>query len=96
VPQSGGSVDEVYGAFYIHPMTGTSQHVELPQEFERFADGVESLVDLCARLREENSELRTRCQQLQSERAHFQQINTRSREKLDSTISRLKALELEL
>jgi len=77
-------------------MTGSSKQVELPQEFERFADSVESLVDLCARLREENTELRTRCQQLQAERSHFQQINARSREKLDSTINRLKALELEL
>jgi len=77
-------------------MTGTSQHVELPQEFEHFADSIETLVDLCARLREENGELRARCQQLQAERSHFQQINTRSMEKLDSTINRLKALELEL
>jgi len=77
-------------------MTASSRQVELPPEFESFAASVESLVDLCARLREENDELRARCQQLQAERAHFQQINARSREKLDSTINRLKALELEL
>ena len=77
-------------------MTASSRHVELTPEFESFAASVESLVALCARLREENAELRARCLQIQTERAHFQQINVRSREKLDSTINRLKALELEL
>lgn len=77
-------------------MSGPSRDIELPPEFESFAASVEDLVDLCARLREENSELRARCQQLQGERAHYQQINAKSREKLDATINRLKALELEL
>ncbi|MBI1194758.1 MAG: TIGR02449 family protein [Gammaproteobacteria bacterium] len=90
------SVDEVSGAFYILAMSGSSRHIELPPEFESFAASVESLVDLCARLREENAELRARCQQLQTERVHYQQVNARSREKLDATIHRLKALELEL
>lgn len=57
---------------------------------------VEELIGLCERLREENNRLKATQTQLQAAQARLADKNELSRTKLESMITRLKTLEVEL
>ncbi len=54
---------------------------------------VEQLIDLCARLRRENRQLRERQQQLLAERAALREQTQQARTRVEGMIERLKSLE---
>ena len=59
-------------------------------EFER---GVEQLLHLCQRLREENASLRTRQEALVAERGDLIEKNEQARSRVEAMLSRLRAME---
>lgn len=57
---------------------------------------IEELIRLCERLSEENSRLKAALTQMQAAQAKLTDKNELSRSKIESMISRLKMLEVEL
>ena len=76
----------------------TSKQINSPQklDLDLLTQRVEELIKLCDRLREENTRLKATQTQLQTAHARLADKNELSRTKLESMISRLKTLEVEL
>jgi cell division protein ZapB len=63
------------------------------QELKRLESRLDELLDVCARLREENRSLRTQQDSVLAERAQLLQRNEQARTRVESMISRLKGME---
>lgn len=63
------------------------------QELSALEQQVESLIEACAYLKDENRALRAKQDKLQSERSDLAEKNERARSRVDAIISRLKSLE---
>ncbi|MEX0730512.1 MAG: TIGR02449 family protein [Aquisalimonadaceae bacterium] len=66
---------------------------KLREDIQQLEQRVERLVDLCARLREENRVLRHSQDTLSAERAGLLEKNEMARSRIEAMISRLKAME---
>jgi cell division protein ZapB len=62
-------------------------------ELERLEKRIDSLVDVCDQLKEENKSLRARQDTLTAERANLLQKNEQVRARVEAMVSRLKAME---
>jgi len=76
-------------------MNNDSNQTALPSDFEELADTLENLIGLCSRLRQENTELRHRCQELQQENNQLSEARDLSCERLRMTIDNLKTREIQ-
>jgi cell division protein ZapB len=76
----------------------TSKQINSPQklDLDLLTLRVEELIRLCDRLREENNRLKAVQIQLQAAQARLTDKNDLARAKLESMITRLKTLEVEL
>jgi len=76
----------------------TAKQINSPQklDLDLLTLRVEELIKLCERLREENARLKAAQTQLQAAHSRLADKNELSRAKLESMISRLKTLEVEL
>jgi cell division protein ZapB len=76
----------------------TSQQINSPQklDLDLLTLRVDELIRLCDRLREENNRLKAVQIQLQAAQARLTDKNDLARAKLESMITRLKTLEVEL
>lgn len=63
------------------------------QELSALENQVESLIEACAYLKDENRALRAKQDKLQSERSDLAEKNEQARSRVDAIISRLKSLE---
>lgn len=77
-------------------MTSKQIHSAQKLDLDLLTLRVEELIKLCDRLREENNRLKAIQTQLQAAQARLTDKNELSRTKLESMISRLKTLEVEL
>ena len=78
--------------------TMTSKQINSPQklDLDLLTLRVEELIKLCEHLREENTRLKVVQTQLQAAQSRLADKNELSRTKLESMITRLKSLEVEL
>jgi cell division protein ZapB len=76
----------------------TSKQINSPQklDLDLLTLRVDELIRLCDRLREENNRLKAVQIQLQAAQARLTDKNDLARAKLESMITRLKTLEVEL
>jgi cell division protein ZapB len=76
----------------------TSKQINSPQklDLDLLTLRVEELIKLCERLREENNRLKAALTQAQSTQTRLADKNELSRARLESMITRLKTLEVEL
>jgi cell division protein ZapB len=76
----------------------TAKQINSPQklDLDLLTLRIEELIKLCDRLREENTRLKATQTQLQAAQTRLADKNELSRTKLESMISRLKTLEVEL
>ena len=63
------------------------------QELSALEHQVESLIEACAYLKDENRALRAKQENLQAERSDLAEKNEQARSRVDAIISRLKSLE---
>jgi cell division protein ZapB len=63
---------------------------------DQFATRVEELVALCERLQQENARLRAQNNRLLNERVALVEKGEVSRQRIESIVSRLKTMEVEL
>jgi cell division protein ZapB len=61
--------------------------------FNALEQKIDQILDRCAKLEQENMQLRDREQLLKEERAQLAQINEQTQSKIKAMIMRLKALE---
>jgi cell division protein ZapB len=80
----------------VTPMTSKQINSAQKLDLDLLALRVEELIRLCDRLREENNRLKATQTQLQAAQARLTDKNQLSRTKLESMITRLKILEVEL
>jgi cell division protein ZapB len=62
-------------------------------DIDQLERGVERLLHLCQRLREENASLRTRQEALVAERGDLIEKNEQARSRVEAMLSRLRAME---
>lgn len=67
-----------------------------PFDIDTLEQQVDELIQICNRLREENTWLRARMTTLADDRAHLVEKTELARSKVESMISRLKSMEEDL
>ena len=74
-------------------MSDSNSHNITEQELDILEQQVETLINSCSHLREENRILRGHQETLQQERAELLKKNSTARTRVDAMITRLKSLE---
>lgn len=87
------AVDPVSPRLYSDPMATDASKEPIEEEFRRLEQRVAELVDLCARLKDENRVLRGRIDTLSGERAQLLQRSEMARNRVESIVSRLRGME---
>ena len=86
------AIDSVTGRLYIRCMTD-SENATFELELKRLEKRVDSLVEVCDQLQNENRSLKARQDTLTAERATLLQKNEQVRARVEAMIGRLKAME---
>jgi len=74
-------------------MSETNSHSITEQELNTLEDQVETLINSCSHLREENRILRVHQETLQHEKSALLKKNNMAKTRVDAMITRLKSLE---
>lgn len=81
---------------FIVPSDQPGSETVTPFDIDTLEQQVDELIQICNRLREENTWLRARMTTLADDRAHLVEKTELARSKVESMISRLKSMEEDL
>ncbi len=88
-----GGVDRHLHALYICDMSDDNRTDKTGRDLDRLEAKVEELIRACASLKQENSSLRTRQDNLIAERASLIEKAELARSRVEAMIARLKSME---
>ena len=87
------AIDHIPHSLYIGHMASENQTQAIELDLNKLEFRLEELLEMCARLKDENRMLRKQQESLTHERASLLEKNEKVRSKVEAMIGRLKAME---